>query len=50
MNPLYCLGAHSDWYIGTRHETMPTPRPAITRPHCEGGGRTPSVWRKDDVM
>lgn len=44
MVPRIDLGAHSDWYMGTKHEMIPTPRPAITRPmtkvtHCV------SSWR-----
>ena len=31
------LGEHSDWYIGTRQDTMPTPRPAKTRPVTKSG-------------
>jgi hypothetical protein len=31
------LGEHSDWYIGTRQDTMPTPRPAKTRPATKSG-------------
>ena len=27
-----CLGAVSAWYIGTRRERAPTPRPATQRP------------------
>jgi hypothetical protein len=31
------LGEHSDWYIGTRQETIPTPRPAKIRPATKRG-------------
>lgn len=31
------MGEHSDWYIGTRQETMPTPRPANIRPATKSG-------------
>jgi hypothetical protein len=32
MVPLIHPGEDSAWYMGTRHEIIPTPRPANTRP------------------
>ena len=31
------MGEHSDWYIGTNIETIPTPQPAKTRPTTKRG-------------
>ena len=31
------LGEHSDWYMGTNIETIPTPQPAKTRPTAKRG-------------
>jgi hypothetical protein len=31
------LGEHSAWYIGTRQDTIPTPRPAKKRPTTNRG-------------
>lgn len=30
IKPRMFLGEHSLWYIGTKQETRPTPRPAMT--------------------
>ena len=31
------MGEHSDWYMGTNIETIPTPQPAKTRPTTKRG-------------
>ena len=37
------LGEHSDWYIGTNIETIPTPQPAKTRPTAKRGRAAAAV-------
>ena len=35
---------HSDWYIGIRQETRPTPKPAKTRPTTKRGIAVAAVY------
>ncbi len=43
--PLIHFGEHSDWYIGTRVEMRPTPKPVKKRPAMKVGRVKAPVWR-----